>query len=97
MSIVIENADNIHVGDSVHVTVENAPRGKNFITRAIYTTNINNQVPYEAGYYVQRFETKHSDDVEFIVEHDGLLMVWLDDDANMVDGVVSIAGTTINP
>lgn len=73
----------LKVGDTVTVVVTDAPKGRNYVTVAVY--------PAGAQYWAERKTIRGSEDVSFVLGGPGLLYGWLDDDADMGDGFVAFA------
>jgi len=78
----------LKAGDTVTVIVTDAPKGKNYVTIAAFGTG---------GRWAERKTIQGSEDVSFVLGGAGYLAVWLDDDANLVDGFVAFAAGEVAP
>lgn len=78
----------LEAGETVEVIVSGMPKGKNYVTVAIYDLGLQ---------YAERKTVNGDGSLEFTLPVSGLMYVWADDNASLTDGFVGSASFDVQP
>ena len=86
-TITVVPDSGLNVGDTITVTPTGAPKGKNYISVAVF--------PGGAPAWTARVVTRNNDPASITLGGAGLMYVWFDSDSDMSNGFDAVAVGTV--